>query len=66
MSTSDRDNDDESIEIHENEVYGITYKAQAARRSKPYEISRIHGDSTRKGTNENSIETTPNIVYGMI
>ena len=65
MSTSARDNN-ESIEMHENEVYGITYKAQATRRSKPNEISRIHGDLARKEVNDNSIETTPNVVYGMI
>ena len=65
MSTSNRDND-ESMEMHENEVYGITHKAHATRRSKPNEISRIHGDSAGNESNENSIETTPNIVYGMI
>ena len=65
MSTSNRDND-ESMEMHENEVYGITHKAQADRRSKPNEISRIPCDLAKKGTNENTIETTPNIVYGMI
>ena len=61
----------ELIETHDNEVYGITHKAQVAIRSKPKEISRNPGpgDLSRKlhiKANEDGIETTPNIVYGMI
>ena len=58
----------EPIETHDNKVYGITHKAQAAIRSKPKEISRNLGDLSRKPhikANEDSIETTPNVVYGM-
>ena len=64
--------DVESIETYENEVYGINHKAQAIVTSNPKGIvDKTSGNSSRKlhkdGTDsEDIIETTPNVVYGMI